>query len=222
MTRFLDRADAGKQLAQAMVNRHPHWEALVLALPRGGVPVAFEIAHRLGLPLDILPVRKLGVPGQPELAMGAIAEGNVRVLNADIVRQLFIPPSEIDRVAAEEGRELQRRGRVYRSGRAEPRITGRTVILVDDGCATGANMRAAIEAARAGGATRIVVAVPVASREADRLLRTMADEVVCLAVPVHFGGVGQFYADFSQVTDDAVRWCLAQPQMSSDRRVSRG
>ena len=187
-------------------------DVLVLALPRGGVPVAFEVARALRAPLDIFLVRKLGVPGQEELAMGAIASGGVRVVNEDVVRHLGIPPEVIDAVAAREQGELERRERAYRDERPAPDVRGRTVMLVDDGLATGSTMRAAALALRQKGPARVVVAVPVASREACAEFRGEVDDVVCAATPEPFMGVGRWYEDFSQTTDEEVRELLARPR----------
>jgi predicted phosphoribosyltransferase len=182
----------------------------VLALPRGGVPVAFEVAEALHAPLDIFLVRKLGVPGHEELAMGAIATGGVRVLNEDVVGYLNINDEVIERVAAREQRELERRERVYRGGRAAPDVRGRTVILVDDGLATGSTMRAAAAALRLQRPARIIVAVPVAAPQTCDEFRTEVDEIVCAATPEPFRGVGLWYEDFSQTTDEEVRELLAR------------
>ena len=187
-------------------------EVLVLALPRGGVPVAFEVACALRAPLDVFLVRKLGVPGQEELAMGAIATGGVRVVNDSIVRHLDIAPEVIDAVAAREQGELERRERAYRDERPAPDVRGRTVILVDDGLATGSTMRAAALALRQQGPARVVVAVPVASREACEEFRGEVDDIVCAATPEPFMGVGRWYEDFAQTTDEEVRELLARPR----------
>jgi putative phosphoribosyl transferase len=218
---YKDRYDAGRQLANAMAGRRSQWSGIVLALPRGGVPVGFEIAHRLDLPLDICLVRKLGLPAQPELAIGAIAEGGVLVLNDDLVRRLRVTSATIERIAEDERRELDRRSIAYRGTRNLPDLRGQTVILADDGCATGANMCAAIQAAGRAGAAWIIVAVPVASKEASRLLEELADEVICLAAPSPFGAVGQYYQDFAQVPDQAVTLLLGQVKPPG-RVASRG
>jgi predicted phosphoribosyltransferase len=202
---FHDRRDAGRVLAGLLEHYRDVPDVLVLALPRGGVPVAHEVALALGAPLDVFVVRKLGVPSQPELAMGAIASGGVVVLNDDVVRDLRIRPSALQRVIEREGRELRRREDAYRQGRPSPRLTGRTVLLVDDGLATGASMLAAVEALGSHRPGRLVVAVPVAPEAACRALRTVVDEVVCALVPASFGAVGQAYADFTQTTDQQVR-----------------
>ena len=181
---------------------------MVLALPRGGVPVAFEIAEALGANLDIFLVRKLGVPGHRELAMGAIASGGVRVLNDDVVNWYGIPKAAIEAVAQEEQRELERREREYRIDRPAVPLKGRTVILVDDGLATGSTMRAAVEAVRREGPMRVVVAVPVAAPSTCEEFKQIADEVVCARTPEPFSAVGLWYEDFSQTTDEEVRSLL--------------
>jgi putative phosphoribosyl transferase len=180
-------------------------DVLVLALPRGGVPVAFEVANALHAPLDIFLERKLGVPGQEELAMGAIATGGVRVLNEDVVGYLDIPGEVIDAVVADEEHELERRQRLYRGNRPPPDVRARTVILVDDGLATGSTMRAAAAALRKQQPARIVVAVPVSAAETCDEFRMEVDEIICAATPEPFHGVGLWYEDFSQTTDQEVR-----------------
>jgi predicted phosphoribosyltransferase len=207
---FRDRAEAGRNLAERLREDGLNEEALVLALPRGGVPVAFEIARGLGAPLDVFVVRKLGMPGHEELALGAIASGGTRVVNDDLVAELGIGADVLDRVAAREAVELERRERLYRGGRPAVGVTGRTVVLVDDGIATGATVRAAVSALRAGHPARIVVAVPTASRSALSALRSLADVVVCLVEPEPFVAVALSYLDFSEVSDDDVRALLSQ------------
>jgi putative phosphoribosyl transferase len=202
---YRDRIEAGKRLAEHLkdyANRH---DVLVLALPRGGVPVASEVANALHAPLDIFLVRKLGVPGQEELAMGAIATGGVRVLNEDVVGYLDIPGEVIDAVVEDEERELERRERLYRDNRPPPDVRERTVILVDDGLATGSTMRAAAAALRKQQPARIVVAVPVSAAETCDEFRMEVDEIICAAMPEPFQGVGLWYEDFSQTTDQEVR-----------------
>lgn len=199
------REVAGKALAERLVPFAARREVLVLALPRGGVPVAFEIARHLHAPLDVLLVRKLGAPPQPELAMGAIASGDVCVMNEDVVSNYRISQSAIDRVTAQERAELARRSREYRGERPWPTLEGKTVILVDDGIATGATMSAAVEAVRAQGAAYIVVAVPVAPDDTVAKLSWAADEVVCLANPTPFYAIGQWYQRFEQLSDDEVK-----------------
>jgi putative phosphoribosyl transferase len=203
--RFTNRTEAGRQLAVDLKEYAGREDALVLALPRGGVPVAFEVARALGLPMDLFLVRKLGVPGHEELAMGAIASGGVRVLNEEVVRMFSPPEDTIARVAAQEQEELERRERAYRGGRRDLRLEGKTVILVDDGLATGSTMRAAAQAVRAQDPARIVVAVPVAAAETCDELRGEVDEVVCTLTPEPFRAVGIWYDDFAQTTDEEVR-----------------
>jgi putative phosphoribosyl transferase len=203
--RFEGRTEAGKLLADKLTRYAGLRDTIVLALPRGGVPVAFEIARALSAPLDVFLVRKLGLPGQEELAMGAIATGGVRVLNRDVVAYLNIPQRVIDTVARQEQQELERRERLYRGDRPAPEVRGRTVILVDDGLATGSTMRAAIAALKKLEPGRIVVAVPVAPPSAVEELEKEVDEVVCLFTPEPFEGVGRWYQDFSQTTDQEVR-----------------
>ena len=181
----------------------------MLGLARGGVPVAYEVARALDAPLDVFVIRKLGVPGQEELAMGAIATGGVRIVNRDVVDALHIPPHVVDRAVAEEARELERRQQSYRGERPEPRVEGQTVILVDDGLATGSTMRAAVAALRQQGPARIVIAVPVAAPSTCQELRQEVDEIVCFATPEPFMAVGRFYDDFAQTTDEEVRELLA-------------
>jgi predicted phosphoribosyltransferase len=202
---YRDRIEAGKRLSEHLKDYANRQDVLVLALPRGGVPVAFEVANALHAPLDIFLVRKLGVPGQEELAMGAIATGGVRVLNEDVVGYLDIPGEVIDAVAADEERELERRQRLYRDNRPPPDVRARTVILVDDGLATGSTMRAAAAALRKQQPARIVVAVPVSAAETCDEFRMEVDEIICAATPEPFQGVGLWYEDFSQTTDQEVR-----------------
>ena len=207
---FADRRDAGRVLTGLLTKYANRDDVLVLALPRGGVPVAFEVAHALRAPLDVFIVRKLGVPGHDELAMGAIATGGVRVLNEDVVGALGLSTKVIDAVAAREERELERRERIYRGARTPPDVRERTVILVDDGLATGSTMRAAVAALRKQRPARIVVAVPVAAAETCEEFKTEVDETVCAATPRMFNGVGRWYEDFSQTSDDEVHELLAQ------------
>jgi len=201
---FEGRTQAGQLLAQAMRGAYAgRNDTLVLALPRGGVPVAFEIVKAIGAPLDLMIVRKLGTPGQPELAMGAIAAG-VQLLNRDIVESMGISPAAIEAVARRERKELERRQRAYRGDRPEPEFKNRCVMLVDDGLATGATMRTAVKALREHAPASVVVAVPVAPPSTVELLRGEADEVVCLATPEPFWAIGQWYREFPQVSDDEV------------------
>jgi putative phosphoribosyl transferase len=209
---FENRAEAGRELAGRLAAQPGLEDAVVLGLPRGGVPVAAQVAAALGAPLDVFVVRKLGVPGQPELAMGAIATGGVRVLNDSVVRQLGISQAAIDEVSRQESVELVRREREYRGERPPATLADRTVVLVDDGLATGATMRAAVEAVRATGPARVVVAVPVGAPETCQSMDEVADEVLCLHAPDRFGAVGAFYVDFGQTTDDEVRLALNSPR----------
>lgn len=208
--RFTNRQQAGELLAAKLTAYTNRPDVLVLALPRGGVPVGFALARALHVPLDIFLVRKLGVPGQEELAMGAIASGEVRVLNEDVVQALAIPAVLIERVAAREQREIERREQSYRNGRPAPALAGRTIILVDDGLATGATMRAAAVAVRHQQPAWVVIAVPTAAPETCAALQDEADEVICAMTPEPFYAVGLWYADFQQVTDTEVRDLLAQ------------
>jgi predicted phosphoribosyltransferase len=218
-TRFRDRREAGGWLAAKLAAKYANRpDVLVLALPRGGVPVAYEVAHALRAPLDVFLVRKLGVPGHEELAMGAVATGGVRVLNHDIVRALRIPDEVIDAVTAREQAELARRERLYRGDRPPADVRGRTVVLVDDGLATGATMLAAVQALRQQHPARVVVAVPIAPPETCEQLRTEVDEVVCAFTPEPFRAVGLWYEDFTPTTDDEVRDLLAR---GSEPAVSR-
>jgi predicted phosphoribosyltransferase len=207
--RFADRREAGRLLGQALAHLRGRPGLIVLGLPRGGVPVAAEVARTLGAALDVLVVRKLGVPGQEELAMGALAHGGVRVLNEEVVQSLGLGAADIDAAAAREGRELERRERLYRGARPPPALAGRCVVLVDDGLATGSTMAAGVRALRLLAPARIVVAVPVAPASTLRRLEALADEVVCLATPYPFFAIGQWYADFTQVSDAQVLALLA-------------
>jgi predicted phosphoribosyltransferase len=197
-------------LAAKLSHYNNRSDVLVLALPRGGVPVAFEVAQALNAPMDVFLVRKLGTPGQTELAMGAIASGGVRVINREVVDYLRIPESVIDRIAAEEREELERRERAYRAGRPPIDVRNQTVILIDDGLATGSTMRAAIKALKQKSPARLVVAVPVAPASTCDELIEEADDVVCLLSIEPFDGVGRWYEDFTQTTDDEVRRLLDQ------------
>ncbi|MEZ0368335.1 MAG: phosphoribosyltransferase, partial [Candidatus Sericytochromatia bacterium] len=195
----------GRQLAQHLSAYRGRKDVLILALPRGGVPVAYEVAKALNVPLDVFLVRKLGVPGHEELAMGAIASGGVRILNHEIVQSLRIPAAVLDTVTHKEQIELERRERAFREGLPQPNLAGKTVIIIDDGLATGATMRAAAQALHALGPARIVVAVPVAAVEACDAFRHEVDEVICAETPEPFWGVGRWYQDFSQTSDAEVR-----------------
>lgn len=212
---FRDRRSAGRAVADLLARYRDDDDVLVLGLPRGGVPVAFEVASALAAPLDVLIVRKLGVPGHEELAMGAIASGGVRIVNERIARELGVTESAIAAAAAQEEIELERRERLYRGDRLPADVEGRTVILVDDGLATGATMRAGIAAVRSRGAAQIVVAVPCGSTSTCRALTREADDVVCVATPEPFYAVGMWYEDFTQTTDDEVRALLERAQAPS-------
>ena len=208
--RFRDRAEAGRLLAPRLAAYTDRPDVIVLALPRGGVPVGYEVARALGAPLDVFVVRKLGVPGHEELAMGAVATRGVRVLNDQVVQALHIPDDVIDTVTTSERQELDRRERLYRGDRPSPDVRGRTVILVDDGLATGATMSAAIAALRQLGPARIVAAVPTAAPATCDELRHEVDDVVCAITPDPFHAVGLWYEDFSPTTDEEVRRLLAR------------
>ena len=207
---FRDRDDAGVQLAERLDHLASR-EPVVLALPRGGVPVAAHVAARLRAPLDILVVRKLGVPSQPELAMGAIGEEGARVLEPTVLRHAGITAKQLAAVEATERAEIQRRAVRYRGGRAPVPLEGRVVVIVDDGIATGSTARAAIQIARDRGAAGVVLAVPVAAAETARELAQLVDELICVATPPHFVAVGQFYGNFAQVSDDDVASLLSPP-----------
>ena len=206
---YANRAEAGGVLAERLGHYAGREDVIVLGLPRGGVPVAAAVARALDAPLDVFVVRKIGVPGHRELAMGAIASGGARVLSHDLIDELGISPAAVASIIAEEEQELARREDTYRHGRAPLRLADRQVIVVDDGLATGSTMRAAVQAIRDLGASRIVVAVPVGSEEACSQLRTIADEVVCARIPRSFHAVGEWYIDFSDTTDDEVRRLLS-------------
>lgn len=215
---FKDRRQAGQVLAEQLSRFAQREDVMVLALPRGGVPVGFEVAQKLRAPLDVFVVRKLGVPGQEELAFGAIASGDVRVLNENIVYSLRLTDAMIERISERERQELTRRERLYRGDRPAPELTGKTVIVVDDGLATGATMRAAVDAIKCLAAKQIVVAVPVGSRDTCSAMRRISDVLcVCSETPEPFYGVGLWYEDFSQTSDDEVREFLSR---SADIRTS--
>jgi predicted phosphoribosyltransferase len=205
---FEDRREAGRALAARLRTYAGRSDVVVLALPRGGVPVAFPVAEALDAPLDLFLVRKLGTPGHRELAMGAIASGGIRVLNDEVVKWYGIPPEAIDAVAREEERELMRREGAYREGRDGVPLEGRVVILIDDGLATGSTMMAAVKAVRQRNPARVIVAVPVGASETCDALSTVADEVVCVRTPEPFSAVGQWYLDFDQISDEEVRQLL--------------
>lgn len=199
---FQHRKDAGRQLAAKLAAYKNKRDSIVLALPRGGVPVGYEIACLLQLPFDVMLVRKLGVPGREELAMGAVAEGEVVVINESVTRMLAIPKTVIEQVIKQEEEEIARRSQLYHAERGAPELKGKQVILVDDGMATGANMRAAVNAVRTRQARQITVASPVISRSAYKMIQEVVDEVVCIGIPDLFGAVGEFYADFTQTTHE--------------------
>lgn len=216
--RYRDRREAGRVLAAELASYRGRPGLLVLGLARGGVPVAWEVAAALGADLDVFLVRKLGVPHWPELAMGALASGGRVVMNNDVVSSLHIDDDQVRAVIERETTELRRREDAYRGGRPEVPLHGRTVLLVDDGIATGASMLAAVRAVRTARAQSVVVAVPVGPRSACRQLAGEADDVVCATMPADFGAVGQVYADFHQVTDDEVRALLAAPGGDAPQR----
>ncbi len=218
MMPFDNRRQAGRELARRLGRYAERDDVVVLGLPRGGVPVAAEVARALRSPLDVLVVRKLGVPGHEELAMGAVASGGGRVLNASIVRDLGLGEDVVQRVEREQREELERRERRFRGARPSPDLRGKTVVLVDDGIATGATMRSAVAALGNGPVERVVVATPVAAPEAAETLRHEADEVVCLGTPEDFVAVGRWYRDFPQTSDDEVRALLAEAQNEQTQR----
>ena len=218
---FRDRRHAGRLLAEKLKPLERRHDVIVLGLPRGGVPVAYEVARALDAPLDVFIVRKLGLPAHEELAMGAIASGGVRVLNREIVEALGISEELVARVAAEQQRELERRAREYRGNRPQLDVLGKTVVLVDDGLATGASMRAAIEALRALEPARLIVAVPVAAPSTCEELGALVDEIVCAVTPEPFYAVGLWYADFSETSDEEVRALLGAPLRDENEDAGR-
>jgi putative phosphoribosyl transferase len=215
--RFRDRRDAGRRLAEALEEYTGRPDVIVLALPRGGVPVGFEVARALGVPLDVFVVRNLGLPWQEELAIGALASGGVRVLDLDLIRVAGITESDIERITRQEQLELDRRERIYRGDKPFPDLIGKTVILVDDGLATGSTMKAAVAALRAEKPAQVVVAVPVAAPETCDSLREVADNVVCAVTPEPFRAVSLWYDDFSQTTDEEVHQLLEQTPTDGQR-----
>lgn len=217
---FRDRHDAGRQLATGLSHYIGRRDVLVLALPRGGVPVGYEVAQALRAPLDVFLVRKLGLPGRRELALGAIASGGIRVLNRPALDALGVDPVELDAIAADEQRELERRERMYRGDRPAPDVRGRTVVLIDDGLATGSTMRAAIQALRQHNPARIVMAVPVGSSEICAELGSEADEAICARTPEPFHAVSLWYDDFSQTTDQEVCDLLARANSGGNDRAT--
>ena len=208
---FRDRAEAGRLLGAQLAGHNLPKESIILALPRGGVPVGFEVARALELPLDVIVVRKLGVPWQPELAMGAIASGGVRVFDEKLIHMHGISQEDVEVVAQREEQESTRREQLYREGLPALDLRNRTVILVDDGLATGSTMRAAVMCVKSLQPSAVIVAVPVASRQAREHLRHIADECVCLAIPDAFGAVGEWYRNFRQTSDAEVRELLSRP-----------
>jgi putative phosphoribosyl transferase len=215
--KFRDRTHAGQLLATKLEHYRGRRDVIVLALPRGGVPVGAEVARALEAPLDVFLVRKLGLPGHEEFAIGAIASGGVRVLDIETIRQTGLTSAALEEVTARERSELERREKAYRGGAPPRDLTGKTVILVDDGLATGASMRAAVQALKADGVGRIVVAVPIAPPQTCEAFRADVDEVVCAVTPEPFHAVGMWYGDFSQTTDDEVRDLLARATKASAR-----
>jgi putative phosphoribosyl transferase len=215
---FSNRAEAGRQLAEKLETYRGREDVIVLGLPRGGVPVAYEVAKRLSAPLDLFIVRKLGVPGFEELAAGAIASGGVRVLNQDVVRAIPYASEAIEAITAKETAELQRREQIYREGRPAPELRDKIVILVDDGLATGATMRAAVKALQQRDVSKIVVAVPVGPSDTCEELAHEADEAICLNTPPFFQAVGQYYDDFSQTGDNDVRELLTKATQENSER----
>jgi putative phosphoribosyl transferase len=210
MPLFRNRSEAGRALAERVRAAVPDPHPLILALPRGGVPVAFEVARALNAELDVFLVRKLGMPGEEELALGALASGGVRVLNQDLISYMRVPDDVLEELTRREQQELERREQMYRKGRPAASVAGRTVVLIDDGLATGASMLAASRALRPQGAAKIVVAVPVASRQTCDDFRREVDEIICLATPHPFGAVGIWYEDFAQISDQQVRTLLEE------------
>jgi putative phosphoribosyl transferase len=217
---FRDRREAGEKLAQKLTSYRDRADVLVLALPRGGVPVAFELARELNLPLDVFVVRKLGVPWQPELAMGAVASGGIRFLNREVVQGLGVSEEEISETTTREEESVRQREALFRNGRPAPQIAGKTILLVDDGLATGSSMRAAVAALRQLGPARIVIVVPVGSAGTCRELEREADEVVCLVTPEPFWAVGQWYADFSPTSDEQVQELLQHSKHQDGSRAA--
>jgi putative phosphoribosyl transferase len=220
LVQFQDRAEAGRVLANRLTKYAGSPDVVVLALPRGGVPVGFQVARSLQAPLDVLSVRKLGVPGREELAMGAIASDGTQVVNRRVVRELGIAEDKLQAVAAAEQQELERRERTYRDQRPPPELTGKVVIVVDDGLATGATMRAAVAAIRRRQPARVVVAVPVAAAPTCQALEQAADEVICASTPALFVAVGQAYRNFAQTTDAEVRALLDAARATEDDQAT--
>lgn len=218
---FQDRREAGKLLAEKLIHYVNKPDVLILALPRGGVPVAFEVAKKLNAPLDIFIVRKLGVPGHEELAMGAIATGGIRVMNEEILNKINISQYAIEQVTHQELLEIRRREEQYRGKRPEPIIAGKAIIIIDDGLATGSTMKAAIKALKRQGPSVIIVGVPVADRDVCSQFRQIADDVVCAITPDYLGAVGRWYEDFSQTTDEEVIELLNQAKLFAPQEIKR-
>lgn len=218
--RFRNRREAGQQLSAKLQQYAGRPDVIVLALPRGGVPVAFEVATALDVPLDVFVVRKLGLPWHEELAIGALASGGVRFLDQDLIRVAGVSDDDIRRVTALEQIELERRERLYRDDRPFPDLAGKTVILVDDGLATGSTMRAAVAALRQEGPARVIVAVPVASPDTCEAFRDIADDIVCAVTPERFYAVGLWYEDFSQTTDEEVHYLLDQARAAHEHQLT--
>tara|TARA_R110002073_G_scaffold144889_11_gene297021 strand:+ start:772 stop:1431 length:660 start_codon:yes stop_codon:yes gene_type:complete len=216
---FRDRTHAGQELAAALSKYHKEKDTLVLALPRGGVPVAFEVAEQLKLPLDVLLVRKLGVPGQREFAMGAIAEDNILYINRDVVDLLDIPSPLVESVIKQETQELNRRRQLYRHDRPAPNFDDKTIILIDDGLATGATMHAAVNALKKTNSSHLIIAVPVGSLRTCKELEELVDELICLHTPEPLDGVGRWYGDFSQTSDEEVESLLMQNRIQNNSCV---
>lgn len=217
---FLDRRDAGRRVAARLLEYANDPDVIILALPRGGVPVAYEVAHALNAPLDLFVVRKLGAPGQEEMAIGAIASGGVRVLNEELIDYLGISDADVERIAGKEERELRRQEKEYRGDAPLPKLAGRTVVLVDDGLATGATMKAAIAALRERDPGRLIVAVPTSEPTVCAEMRRLADDCICATTPIPFRAVGIWYEDFSQTTDEEVRLLLKRNR--GERKRSSG
>jgi putative phosphoribosyl transferase len=217
---YKNRSQAGRELAEALQPYANRPDVLILALPRGGVPVAYEVAKALNIPLDLMLVRKLGLPGHEELAVGAIATGGIRVLNTEVIEGMAISEAQIERIAAAELQELRRREKTYRGERPNAEVQGHGVIVIDDGLATGATMQAAIAAIRQQRPAEILVAVPVAPKDTVALLRNQADAVICPATPEPFLGVGRWYEDFTQITDAEVRDLLGRLWQEQPERES--
>ncbi len=209
---FRNRSEAGRKLAEKLSLYKGQGDVVILALPRGGVPVGYEIATYLGVPMDVLVARKLGAPGQPELGIGAIAPGGIRVLDDRLIRLLGVSNEYVEKVSQEEAQELQRRTQEYRDGRPDIPLEGKTVIIVDDGLATGVTARAAIESVRRRNPKKIILAIPVCASQAIPIMRSLVDELVCLLTPSELGAVGLWYSDFRQISDEEVKRLIESTQ----------